>query len=268
MGKFNVKSKNQSSEREAIHSLIGKVQGIFGEDLVGFYLTGSLSYGDFNPKTSDIDFVVVTKSSLAESRLGQLETLHQNLNQEYPEWAGRMEGSYLTLNQIHRDSLPSRPYANHGAFWRSAPYGHEWLIQRDALNQCGLTLFGPKAQELFLPIEPQQVRSASKQIFEEEWLSKLDHPELLNTAELQVYGVLTLCKILYGLRHTTVVSKRMAAEWVSEMQGEPWASLIDRALAWEPGKAFSDSEKVLEFIRFICVGGLNGERYIKTNESK
>jgi len=35
--------------------LAAGIKNIFGGDLTGFYLTGSLSYGDFEPRRSDID---------------------------------------------------------------------------------------------------------------------------------------------------------------------------------------------------------------------
>jgi len=35
------------------------IKDIFGQDLIGFYLTGSLSYGDFVEGRSDIDLAVI-----------------------------------------------------------------------------------------------------------------------------------------------------------------------------------------------------------------
>ncbi|HNR81746.1 MAG TPA: nucleotidyltransferase domain-containing protein, partial [Candidatus Pacearchaeota archaeon] len=44
---------------EVVDFLAQGVKEIFGEELVGFYLTGSLSYGDFEPGRSDIDLAAV-----------------------------------------------------------------------------------------------------------------------------------------------------------------------------------------------------------------
>ncbi len=40
--------------------LLEGAQPILGDHFIGLYLYGSLASGDFNPQTSDIDFVVVT----------------------------------------------------------------------------------------------------------------------------------------------------------------------------------------------------------------
>jgi predicted nucleotidyltransferase len=38
-----------------LSSMANSIQDILGKNLVGLYLFGSLSYGDFNPNSSDID---------------------------------------------------------------------------------------------------------------------------------------------------------------------------------------------------------------------
>jgi predicted nucleotidyltransferase len=41
---------------EVLNSLTSEIAPILGENLVGVYLTGSLSYGDFNPENSSFNF--------------------------------------------------------------------------------------------------------------------------------------------------------------------------------------------------------------------
>ena len=49
--------------------LLTSVSQVLGNQLVGMYLYGSLSSGDFDPQSSDIDFLVVTTSSLPNKGL-------------------------------------------------------------------------------------------------------------------------------------------------------------------------------------------------------
>ena len=49
--------------------LLAGVQTILREKLVGFYLYGSLSLGDFDPRSSDVDFLIVTTEDLSEKVL-------------------------------------------------------------------------------------------------------------------------------------------------------------------------------------------------------
>src|SRR5581483_12314041 len=46
--------------------LEGDVRAVLGARFAGMYLYGSLASGDFDPATSDVDFLVVTAGPLAE----------------------------------------------------------------------------------------------------------------------------------------------------------------------------------------------------------
>ncbi len=61
---------------EVLRSLSTGMAHILGENLVGVYLTGSLSYGDFNPESSDIDLLTILKNPVAQEKLTALKQLH------------------------------------------------------------------------------------------------------------------------------------------------------------------------------------------------
>ncbi len=54
---------------EILLLLLTRVKHTLGKQFTAMYLYGSLASGDFNPKSSDIDFVVVTESNLAPENL-------------------------------------------------------------------------------------------------------------------------------------------------------------------------------------------------------
>ena len=56
-------------------------------------------------------------------------------------------------------------------------------------------------------------------------------PTRLASRGYQSYIVLTLCRMLYTLQAGAVASKPAAARWAQAALGEPWAPLIERALA-------------------------------------
>jgi hypothetical protein len=78
----------------------------------------------------------------------------------------------------------------------------------------------------------------------------------------QSFTVLSLCRILYTLRHSDVVSKQMAAHWVIENLGDRWAALIEQSLrtrhsgAWENSGEWETQagpiEETLNFIRYTA----------------
>ncbi|HVU13359.1 MAG TPA: nucleotidyltransferase domain-containing protein, partial [Phototrophicaceae bacterium] len=49
---------------------------ILGEYMVGMYVYGSLALGDFDPATSDIDFVVVTDGGISVDTFVALDRMH------------------------------------------------------------------------------------------------------------------------------------------------------------------------------------------------
>ena len=55
--------------------LHGRVSAILGENLIGFYLYGSLAAGGFEPSRSDIDFVVITRGRLPDPMI-ELSLIH------------------------------------------------------------------------------------------------------------------------------------------------------------------------------------------------
>jgi predicted nucleotidyltransferase len=59
-----------------------KAKNILGENVVGLYLSGSLSYGDFVPERSDIDLQAVVRRPLNESELKSIEQLHRGLDEQ------------------------------------------------------------------------------------------------------------------------------------------------------------------------------------------
>jgi predicted nucleotidyltransferase len=44
-------------------TMLTQLQAALGQRLTGFYLYGSLSLGDFDPPSSDIDFIIATRES-------------------------------------------------------------------------------------------------------------------------------------------------------------------------------------------------------------
>ena len=57
---------------EALSDLLGSIASnfpaILGENLVGIYQWGSLTYDAFDPRCSDVDFIVVTRRDLDDGQ--------------------------------------------------------------------------------------------------------------------------------------------------------------------------------------------------------
>ena len=78
------------------------VQAILGDLMVGTYLHGSLASGDFNPQSSDIDFVVVVAQPVCDDLLSALAVSHTRLAAGGLKWATKLEGAYISQEAIRR----------------------------------------------------------------------------------------------------------------------------------------------------------------------
>ncbi len=239
---------------EIVNLLLISVQEILGDQFVGMYLYGSLSSGDFDPESSDIDFLVVTMDILSESKVSELENMHNRVWATGSKWAAKLEGAYVPKDLIHRhdpEGMPC-PTVNEGKFY-VARLGSDWIIQRHIVRECGVVLAGPDPKTLIDPICPNDIRGAVLSILQEWWFPMLDDPSWLagHGSEYHAFAVITMCRALHALEHGIVVSKPKAVQWAHQALGKPWSRLIDKAVAAARHEEQSDFlDETLDFIRF------------------
>jgi len=250
---MNVLDTASADIRQLVSELQNGIGVTLGPTLAGLYLTGSLSYGDFDPGSSDIDYLAVLRQPLTRSQRAALIDLHAEAGRIHPNWGERIEGSYVTLDMLPSIEPPAapRPYINQGKFWDPDPqYGNEWLINRYVLQECGIALIGLPFRDLTPPVGIDRVRAASARDLFDEWLPQVDDPHFLPDSHHEAYTTLTMCRILHRQFNDDVVSKRGAASWVRERVEPRWQHLIDAALEWRHGQVLERRADVCAFIRF------------------
>ncbi len=239
--------------RSIVEELHGGIVSSLGSNLVGLYVTGSLTYGDFDPGSSDIDYLAVLHSPLSPSHRSALIDLHHLIGGRHPAWRERIEGSYVTMEMLPSVEPPPqpRPYVNQGEFWSPDPrYGSEWLINRHVLQECSLPLAGPAFSTLVPPVDIELVREASARDLFNEWLPQVDDEGFLPDSHHEAFVTLTMCRILHRHANDEVVSKRQAAAWVRTQVEPRWQDLIDVALAWQHGQTLGRRDDVRAFVTF------------------
>lgn len=232
--------------------IIQGITDIFGENLVGLYLTGSLSYGDFNQNSSDIDLVAVLHHQASPQELRLIKQLHKDVEQKHPSWAKRIECSYVPTNMLSSILPPTqpRPYYGEGKFYPKAHYGNEWIINQYLLYQHGISLIGPDFKRLIQPIDIADVQQACIRDLFQEWQPKIAHPTYLHNSHYQAYVVLNLCRILYTVLKDKAASKKTSATWAKHQFPE-WKQLIELAESWQYGKVMNQRQKTIDFINFV-----------------
>jgi predicted nucleotidyltransferase len=234
--------------------LLTRIQEILGNQLVGMYLYGSLSSGDFNPETSDIDFLVVTTSTLSDKAIAELRSMHQRIWKSGQKWASKLEGSYIPKRDIRRHNPHSTPCptVNEGKFYLDQR-GSDWIIQRHVIREQGTVLAGPDPKMLIDPVSPEDIRHAVKGVLQEWRFPMLEDPSWLKNhgSEYHAFAILTMCRALYALQHGTIVSKPVAARWAQKELGDRWSQVIEQSLAQEVDYEDHDLyNESLELIRF------------------
>lgn len=228
---------------------------IFGDCFVGMYLFGSLATGDFDPQHSDVDFVVVTASEPAGETISALTAMHARIAAGQSKWATDLEGSYMSRQAFRRhdpaDSLHlqiCRGADKGGSKLALMEHGSDWVIQRHILRTCGVVVAGPNPADLIDPVHPDEIRHAVRTFAHDLCTTVLRQPDNMRHDGHHAYAIVTLCRILYSLKHGDVVSKPVAARWAKRALGGQWTALIDSALAWET--RWSDVQQTLEFMRY------------------
>jgi predicted nucleotidyltransferase len=232
--------------------LLTSVQQILGNQLVGMYLYGSLSSGDFDPESSDIDFLVVTTSTLSDKAIAELRSMHQRIWKSGLKWSSKLEGSYIPKRDIRRHDPHSAlcPTVNEGKFYLDKR-GSDWIIQRHVIREQGTVLTGPDPKTLIDPVSPEDIRRAVKGVLLEWWAPMLEDPSWLKKhgSEYHAFAILTMCRALHALKLGTIVSKPVAARWVQKELGERWSQVIERSLARRLG--YEDHDLYNESLAFI-----------------
>ena len=103
--------------RSILDDLRDAIDRTFGERLLAVYLTGSLTYGDFDAGSSDIDYLAVLTEPVTDAERSQLIAAHAEIFNRLPVWRERIEGSFITRAMLASVLPPEcgRPYVN----WRS-----------------------------------------------------------------------------------------------------------------------------------------------------
>ncbi len=234
-----------------LHLLLKEVREVLGAELVGMYLYGSLSLGDFAPESSDIDFLVVTEHELPNEIVAALGALHTRIAASGLTWAKKLEGSYMPRAALRRYDPSNNRHPTIGADWAFGihEHGEDWVIERFIVREHGVVLWGPTPKTLIDPVSPADLRAAVRDALLGFWRAQLDTPEWLRTRDYQAFAILTMCRARYTLAHGTVVSKPTAAAWAQQNVPPPWPSLIAKALVWQHDPHVDD---VTETLAFIC----------------
>lgn len=239
-----------------LHDFAVRLQALLGSHFRGMYLYGSLALGDFDPHSSDIDFLVVTDDEFADDFFVALQDLHARFDESLSPWAAKVEAAYIPQDAL-RHSAPTQaryPQVEKGTTLFKGPLEIGWIFQCYTLREHGVRVAGPDPRQLLDPIDPSDMRRAVP-VIPNMWLEQAHHDPSwlywLRQRENQAFVVLTLCRLLFTLDTATVASKPTAAHWAQKALGTRWAGLIECSLAGQHERSEAPESDVDNTIALI-----------------
>ena len=242
---------------DLLSSLLSNIQNVLGEKLVGLYLYGSATAGDFDPELSDIDLLAAVQTDITDREFSELEKMHNDLVQKYPKWKDRIEVAYYSLHGLQtfkneRSKIvvisPGEPLNIHDA-------GHDWLINWYVMQENGIALLGPNQSTLIPKISKgEYVGWVKKQTLL--WRDRINDFDEQTARGAAAYAVYTMCRAMYATRYGRQVSKNYAISWAKK-EFPQWTSLLEladdwRKRQWDTKREVVGSElpRVVEFVNF------------------
>ena len=194
-----------------IKELSDKIKVVFGDELKGVYLFGSLVMGDFEPKRSDVDLVAIVAHDVTAQQLDKLGAVHSDFVRDHPEWSDRVEVAYVPAEGMQNFKSKSCQIAriSPGEPLHFRSMDKDWLMDWYMVLRYGQTVWGPSPDELIPKISQQEFIDSLKNYLPQ-WLSSAKQAHHVG---YQSYIILSLCRSLYVFAHGEQVSKRRAAEW-------------------------------------------------------
>ena len=241
--------------------------------LLGLYLHGSLVAGDFAADRSDLDLLAVLDNDPDEDLLDLLAGLHADLDRRHPQWAGRIEVEYVSLEAVrqaaHGGTGQDRVIArvSPGELLHLLPATTHRVVTWAAVRDHGRILLGPPADALLPAVDPSLVRSALLDHVRDwpTWVTDMTNPGA------QSYAVLTLCRALQRLRYGRQLSKRQAADETITAHPQ-WAHLIIWARDWwydaGQGTDHGNANDVRAFVNELSAGILASERATRASTAR
>lgn len=216
--------------REFLTILQKEFVNILAENLVGIYIYGSLSHGDFREKDSDVDIFVITKHALNDQEKIIIEKLFENQQLQQNSWLKRLEMDIFPQTEFTpqvKNLLNTVRWA--GQKWNMSARITGASLDLKNLQDCGITLQGIDPKQLIPNIEQTLLLAAVQDRFQEvkQEFNVWGEKDLWN----QMYFTLQFCRLAYNYAHAgAYISKQAAGLWGKEHLPAEFKALITLAL--------------------------------------
>jgi streptomycin 3"-adenylyltransferase len=219
--------------REFLSETLSCVHSILQDVLVGIYLYGSLAMGCFNPKSSDIDLILVVRKRLLKvQRKKVIKCLREVCSK-----SRRIELSIVRENILRNPQYPIMVDL-HFEYWGEIfenEKDNEILSNLYTTRKRGFRIWGKPISSVFSEIPPQY---HLKSVIEDLNCTRKylhENPERVGYDPV-VYWVLGSCRILAFIRDEKVLSKLEGGQWGLANLPKQYHDLVEQAISRYQGK--------------------------------
>ena len=192
--------------KNAIDAMVNEIIRIMDGDVYGIWLYGSVVMDDFRPGWSDIDFVVLTRGEISETRAEQLLTLRQQMLEKEPgnPYYRSFEGVIANLDEYREGKFRRLVYWGTSGQRVTDRYEPDTFSAFE-LAKYGKPVYGGKPWILPAPGREELIRTVRAH-----YESIRKYAAQTNESLYSCGWLLDIARCIYTLRTGDVVSKTQA----------------------------------------------------------
>ncbi len=219
--------------KRLLENVVNELRTYLGENLTGVYLYGSLTFGCFNPVSSDIDIQVVINKSLTDDDKNNIVTLLKIPTDKIPT-------KKLSVGFVELDVLKNFKHPAAQTFYVSGTGADGFEIENEQVSQSltthlrtikerGVPLYGEPTENIFPNISNYDYLKSIISNFD--WCyNNVSRGEDTGECRVPTYATLNFCRVLAFMKDGIVTSKLEGGEWGLKYLPEEFGSLIREAL--------------------------------------
>lgn len=205
---------------------------IFGEELIGVYLHGSMAMGCFQANISDIDLIFVIRDRITDTQKLQFMNYIVDVNQIAPRKGIELSivkqkyckpFVYPTPFELHFSNAHKQWFADNPTDYIQKMNGtdKDLAAHFKIIKNYGVVLYGAEINDIFADVPKNDYIDSIWNDISEAKEDILENP---------VYIILNLCRVAAFLKDDLVLSKKQGGEWGINHLSSKYHVLISNAL--------------------------------------
>lgn len=215
-----------------LDEIVEQSRKIFGEELIGVYLHGSMAMGCFHARKSDIDLIFVIRDHITDTQKLQFMNYIVDANKIAPSKGIELSivkqkyckpFVYPTPFELHFSNAHRQWFADNPADYIQKMNGtdKDLAAHFKVIKSYGVVLYGAKIDDVFADVPRNDYIDSIWNDIAEAGEDILEDP---------VYIILNLCRVAAFLKNDLVLSKKQGGEWGIQHLSPKYHALISRAL--------------------------------------